>query len=464
MSSRSSKQLAVVLCAATLVAFAQGIVTADKPHPAFRPGQAEPTFDLSSVVGVPSCANALNELGTVVGFRREFGIVRGFSWSKDGGLVSLDPDTTALAVNDHGDIAGQGDVLGSGLDARVWTNAGMMTVAFGVAYSLNNRTEVVGFHLAPNTVTHGFRWTATGGLMDVESLTGETPPWYYFAPLSMTRFIRTDGVMAGERGGLAVLWQPDGQLSTLGSGVANSLNDQGLAVGATRLSDGQPVLWRGGTPIVITDAIGEATDINAAGYVVGWMMVGGERHGFVWHADRGLQDLGPGQARNVDEIGDVAGCRGSGEELRATVWQVGMTDAEYLVGFESLAGRLLAEVDARSSRAVFREIDLAQKALRQGHAHVAEHHLDRAVREIGDLARSGELAPDWAASLQRIGRWIAARLYGVHGAGAAPSDVPEGRMERVPERHVTRIARQGRAHLARHVGIADPVIRVGEPE
>ena len=275
---------------------------------------------------------------------------------------------------------------------------------------MNNRTEVVGVHLAPNTVTHGFRWTAAGGLMDVESLTGVTPPWSFFAPLSMTRFIRTDGVMAGERGGDAVLWQPDGQLSTLGPGVANSVNDRDVAAGATGLSDGHPVVWRGGSPTVITDAVGEATDINTAGYVVGSMMVAGEQHGFVWHAHHGFQDLGPGQARNIDEVGDIAGCRDSGEDSRATVWQVGMTDAEYLAGFESLARRLLADVDAKSSRAVFRSIDLAQKALDHGHDNVAEHHLDRAVKEIAGLARSGELEAAWAAALQRIGHWIAERL------------------------------------------------------
>lgn len=411
--SSMSRQLAVVLGAAALVALAQGIGTAEKPRGGPAPRPAEPTFDLSPVVGVGSCAHALNELGTVVGVRNQFGIVYGFSWSAESGLLDLEPDTSALAVNDHGEIAGQGNVLGSGLGARVWTSDGMMNIAVGVAYSLNNRTEVVGFHLAPSgtvPINHGFRWTPSGGLEDVESLTGVTPPWSYFAPLSTTRFIRADGVMAGERGGLAVLWQPDGQLSELGSGVANSVNDRGVAAGATRLSDGHPVVWRGGSPTIITEALGEARNINTAGYVVGWMMVAGERHGFVWHARHGLQDLGPGLAYDIDEVGDVAGCRGSGDDSRATVWQVGMTDTEYLVGFESLARRLLADVDAKASRRVFREIDLAQRALRHAQDKVAERHLRRAVEEVDDLAQSGALPPGWAAALQRIGRWIAGRL------------------------------------------------------
>jgi probable HAF family extracellular repeat protein len=362
---------------------------------------------------VGSCANALNELGTVVGIRNEFGILHGFSWSPDSGVTQLEPDTNALAVNDYSEIAGQGDVTGSGLQALAWTRAGSMRVAVGVAYALNNRTAVVGFHLPPGDsfpLNHAFRWTPTAGLEDVESLTGVTPPWSYFAPLSIARFIRTDGVMAGERGGSAVLWQPDGRLSTLGPGVATSLNDLGLAVGATSLSNGYPVVWRDGDQTIITDAVGEATDVNTAGYVVGWMTVGGERHGFLWHPLYGLQDLGPGQARNIDEIGDIAGCRGTGDESRATVWQVRMTDAEYLVGFESVVRRLLADVDTKSSRAVFRHIELAQKAVERMHGKAAQHHLERALMEIGDLGRTGKLVPAWAESLQRIGRWIAERL------------------------------------------------------
>jgi len=408
------RYLATAGCVAAAVALSPGSLAAGKHLGSPRPPAAEPTFDLSAIVGVPSCANALSELGTVVGVRRTIGsLVRGFSWSKAAGVVDLERDAIPFAVNDRGEMAGQGDVTGSGLQALVWTAAGTMRIAVGVAYDLNNRTEVVGFHLPPvgdPPINHGFRWTEAGGLMDVESLTGETPPWSYFAPLSITRFIRTDGVMAGERGGEAVLWQPGGQLTILGDGVANSVNDLDVVAGANRFSDGQPVIWRDGVQTIITDAVGQATDINAAGYVVGWMLVGGERHGFVWHPQRGLRDLGPGQTLDIDEIGDVAGCRGSGDESAATVWQVKMSAAEYLIGFDARAHRLLADVDAKASRAVFREIDLARQALDRGHGLIAERHLRRAVIEVTELARADALPDEWAAALRRIGAWIAARL------------------------------------------------------
>jgi len=370
----------------------------------------QPAIDVSQFVGAPSCAFGLNELGTVVGTRLLEGQFRGFSWSQ-AGIVDLEWDTIALAVNDHGDIAGYGNALATGLGARLWTQHGMVSseIAYGRAYSLNNRVEVVGFNVPPSTVYHAFRWTAALGLEDVESLTGAVSPWSYFTPFSEARFIRTDGVMAGWRDGLAGIWRPNGEFSALGPGVAYSLTDRDVVVGTTSLSDGRPVVWQGGTPTIISNAIGAATDINAAGYVVGWMGVAGERHAFVWHAEHGVQDLGVGQLFSIDELGRAAGCRGTNLGA-ATVWQIEMTTDEYLLGFESYTRRLLTDVDQKQTRAVFREIHLAQKSLERSHAAVARRHFSRALDAIGMLTQSGRLPDAWTASLLAIGQWIGQRF------------------------------------------------------
>jgi probable HAF family extracellular repeat protein len=404
MASHSYGKLTLIVRAAAFLALAQGAVTAqDLP----RQLKVMPAIDVSQFVGVPSCAFALNELGVVVGMRTSYGQVRGFSWSP-ARTVDLEWDTTALAVNDHGDIAGYGNVLGTGLGARLWTHNGTVSseIAVGRAYSLNDRAEVAGFHVPPSTIYHAFRWTSSAGLEDVENLAGAVPAWSYFTPFSEARFIRTDGVMAGWRDGLAVIWQPNGEFSVLGPGAANSISDRDVVVGTTSLSDGRPVVWQRGAPTIISDAPGAATDINAAGYVVGWIDVSGERHAFVWHPEHGFADLGPGQLSGIDEIGRAAGCSG----IAATVWQIEMTSDEYLLGFDSYARRLLADVDPKDTRAVFREIGLAQKSAERSHASVAQRHLTRALAGIGLIAQSGQLPDEWTLSLLAIGRWIGQRF------------------------------------------------------
>lgn len=404
MAFHSHRKLTVVVRAAAFLALAQGAVTAQTLP---RQLKVTPAIDVSQFVGVPSCAFALNELGVVVGMRTSYGQFRGFSWSP-AGTVDLEWDTIALAVNDHGDIAGYGNVLGTGLGARLWTHNGTVSseIAVGRAYSLNDRVEVVGFHVPPSTIYHAFRWTSSSGLEDVESLTGAVPAWSYFTPFSEARFIRTDGVMTGWRDGVAVIWQPNGEFSALGPGAANSISDLDVVVGTTSLSDGRPVVWQHGVPTIIADATGAATDINAAGYVVGWIDVSSERHAFVWHPEHGFQDLGPGQLSSIDEIGRAAGCSGTA----ATVWQIEMTTDEYLLGFESYSRRLLADVDQKQTRAVFREIGLAQKSAERSHASVAQRHLNRALAGIGTIAQSGQLPTEWTQSLLAIGQWIGQRF------------------------------------------------------
>jgi len=142
--------------------------------------------------------------------------------------------------------------------------------------------------------------------------------------------------------------------------IGTAINDAGVVAGSCLPVNGLAAsaanrgiaIWRNGVPTIITDATGEAVDINAAGYVVGWMSVGGESHGFVWHADRGLWDLGPGQARNIDELGTIAGCRGVDDESRATLWQARMTAAEASTVAPSEAASCNAPVRKSACRCV----------------------------------------------------------------------------------------------------------------
>jgi probable HAF family extracellular repeat protein len=387
------------------------LVLAAGAHPrAQAPPAVHLAIDLASTIGVYSTAEGVNDLGMVVGRRSHYGSDMAYIWSDGAGVRDLGFGT-ALAVNNLGLVAGHS--WSNWIpDARVWSHAGPTDVAFGVAYSLNDAGTVVGWHYPPSEIFHAFRWTVLDGLQDVESLTGAVPPWSYFSPSSEAFFIRHDGVMAGWRGGSAVVWQPSGEFSTLGPGIAMSLNDNNLAAGTTRSGGlGHPVVWRdGAVPRLLSTDLGEARGVNASGYVVGWMTVDGERHAFVWHEAHGLQDLGRGAARAVNDAGRVVGYRTTPDGHRATVWQIDLPVRDALTGLVAMARRLLG--DGKDARAVLHNLRLASDALdRRSPASVAGRHLERALTQIAAMQGTGDLDAAAADALLSLGSSIRAVLH-----------------------------------------------------
>ena len=70
---------------------------------------------------------------------------------------------------------------------------------------------------AGDTATHSFRWTSSGGMLDIGTLPGETD--------SYARAVSADGtVVVGESSGLrAFRWTVSGGMSEIGPGVASTL-------------------------------------------------------------------------------------------------------------------------------------------------------------------------------------------------------------------------------------------------
>jgi probable HAF family extracellular repeat protein len=102
-----------------------------------------------------------------------------------------DPDGYAIAINDHGQVAGGSGtcstndvVIGlyfSPVHALLWdhgkvTNLGSLGGAFGnQAHNMNNRGQVVGVSdLAGDAVFHGFVWSQRTGMQDVPPVQGDT--------------------------------------------------------------------------------------------------------------------------------------------------------------------------------------------------------------------------------------------------------------------------------------------------
>lgn len=102
-----------------------------------------------------------------------------------------DPDGFAIAVNDHGQVAGASGVCStfnvvnglylSPVHALLWDrgkviNLGSLGGAFGnQAHNINNRGQVVGASdLAGDDVFHGFVWSQSTGMQDVPPVQGDT--------------------------------------------------------------------------------------------------------------------------------------------------------------------------------------------------------------------------------------------------------------------------------------------------
>ena len=380
-------------------------------------------IDLSPTLGTPSWAYGINDIGTIVGTRNVFDFIwTPFRWSTTGlhdlrfgsRFCSSPFDCRALAVNNSDEVVGDWFTGGDVSSGLVWLNEEATRISLGTAYAINDATTVVGFHLAAagqTVIYHAFRWTAAAGLEDVESLAGTTPPWYYFAPFSEARFVRDDGVMAGWRGGRAVIWQPDGVVKELGDGVVSAISDGGLAVGWSGSRSNVATVWRlDGSEIQISPAEGLAFDVSEAGYVVGTFHVPGEWHAFVWHEARGLQDLGPGMAHGIDEAGNIVGWRTTDSGSRATLWQAELRVEDLFIGLETIAGRLLAGIDDSQARKALRDISRAHGAWMDGDSKHASQRLDQALRAVVMLTRKGQLSDVRATAVLSLGHTLADRL------------------------------------------------------
>jgi uncharacterized membrane protein len=376
-------------------------------------------IDLSLTIGTPSQAYGINDIGTIVGTRSVVDSIvwTPFRWSLAGlqdlsfeSRFCLSPgECRALAVNNNDEVVGDWFTGGDEARGLVWLTDEATSISAGTAYAINDATAVVGFNRVAvggqEVLSFGYRWTPSRGL---EYLDRQAPS--HFAPESEARAIRNDGVMAGWREGHPVIWRPDGAITLIGSGVVNAISDRSLAVGRSGLGSGSPLAWRDGKPIPISQADGEAFDVNEAGYVVGTIDVLGEAHAFVWHEDFELRDLGPGMAYGIDEAGNIVGWRTTDGVSRATLWQAELRVEDLFIGLETIAGRLLAGIDDSQARKALRDISRAQAAWMDGDSKHASQRLDQALRAVVTLTRKGQLSDVRATAVLSLGNMLAGRL------------------------------------------------------
>lgn len=248
--------------------------------------------DLGALSGGRTQAFAINNAGQVAGLSIVSGRNHAFLW-QNGVFVDLGQSTSysteAYGLSEHGAVAGLGPY-----GACWWSEDTVIHYLDGrCGYGINDAGAVVG-QLSRSSGTpcagEGFRYTG-----------GEPTP---LAPLggafSIARAINNAGHVAGwssnaEGNFHATLWVGDApfDLGTLGGALseAYALNDAGAVVGMSHdaSEEQHAFLWHNGQMFDLNDTIPPdsgwllvcAQGINEQGWIAGWGITAGQKHGFL---------------------------------------------------------------------------------------------------------------------------------------------------------------------------------------
>ena len=237
----------------------------------------------------------------------------------DLGTLPGAPDSTAMGVNDRGDVVGQ-----SGAHAVLWRNGrivdlGTLGGSYSAAVDVNERGDVAGYsQVADGAGNHAFIWRG-GRLIDLSPLPGFSSSY----ATAINDGGNVVGYSVGDGGISAVLWRPDGTAVDLtaetGLHEVTDLDNAGRLVGSVTPDgmNGYPALWYRGRLTVLSDTSGTASAINDRAEITGYF-VAGVGDSFVWRGGRLteiplLPDMPPAsmmQAQGINNRGQVVGFGG----------------------------------------------------------------------------------------------------------------------------------------------------------
>lgn len=246
-------------------------------------------IDLGTLGGPGSFGAAVNNQGVVVGCA-DVSVVsaHAFAWKEGrmqdlGGVVGTEGSSCALAVNDHGAIAGRTSTR----EVVVWDGGAARPIGVrGDVGAINDRGVVVGGYEAGGT-TRAFVYER-GTLMTLPALGDPAAP-------SVATSINSHGVVVGRSGGHAFRYE-DGAMRDLGTlggnnSGARDINDRGVIVGGAANATGQPTAFvqDGAMRAIPGGTFATAIAINNRGQVVGssegrfgWVA---DDEGFTWLGD-----------------------------------------------------------------------------------------------------------------------------------------------------------------------------------
>jgi probable HAF family extracellular repeat protein len=229
--------------------------------------------NLGTLSGGFSRAFAINEAGQVVGeSSTAVGVRHAFLWQngtmQDLGTLGTGP-SNAIGIDANGRVLGYTEDA-TGSRAFLWENGQMKRLqGLGPGYvptGFDNQGRVVG-HYDNGGSIRAFRWVA-GTVTDLGTLGG---PWAIANATVGGKIVGSSAKATGMQ--RAFLWQ-NGVMTGLGAlgggnSSANAINALGHVVGWSQQPDSQPraVIWRDG--LISPIAVGQAQDINKAGWVVG---------------------------------------------------------------------------------------------------------------------------------------------------------------------------------------------------
>jgi probable HAF family extracellular repeat protein len=197
-------------------------------------------------------ADAMNGLGSVVGYDRGFGcMTEAFLWTSETGMVGLgdlpgDPfSSAALGINDSDQVVGSSMISPTVAEAFFWSAETGMIGLFNPsldffpssARDINNAGWVTGYGHASMSGQEAFIWTAQTGAFGIGGLGGA----------SVAHAINNHGQVTGasysSTGYQAFIWDPDDGMVGIGtypgadSTYGIDINDRGTVIGEADVDD-----------------------------------------------------------------------------------------------------------------------------------------------------------------------------------------------------------------------------------
>ena len=293
----------------------------------------------------------ISATGTVVGWTVDslyyLGPSHATRWSPAGGIwtaTDLTPllggsrSSGAYGINDAGDIVGSRLLPTGGNTAYVLSAAGVLTdlgslpgLTQSFAWDISNAGEVVGYAYSPSSASRPFYWSIATGMVALPTLEGSN------VGSGVARTMNDNGIIVGESWDplrsttQAVRWQNVNGVWTIaripsnGPASARAINGLGDIVGDDCVGPSpcqqHAVLWPASGPEVDIGTLGGtksvAYGVNDAGVVVGSAASSATRiidRAFIWTSAGGIRDLGAlggdrvlAQANAINKSGLITG-------------------------------------------------------------------------------------------------------------------------------------------------------------